>query len=561
MRALRLIKYFLLVNILFAPQYIFAKQKPNVIIIITDDQGYGDLAAHGNDIIKTPNMDKLHDVGVRFTNFHCGTTCAPSRSGLMAGVDGNRAGVWHTIGGCNILREKFTIMPQVFKASGYATAMYGKWHLGDAYPYLPEHRGFDETVAHGGGGIGQTPDYWGNDYFDDTYFRNGKPEKFEGYCTDVFFREAIDFIERKKDQPFFVYLSPNAPHGPFNVEKEYYDLYKNEITLSDRQKTFFGMITNIDDNMGLLTKKLKELGIEDNTILIFTTDNGTASGIEKRNGEWIGYNAGMRGKKGSEYDGGHRVPLFIYWKDGEVTGGYDIPQIVMNYDILPTLIDLCNLDNDDSEYDGLSLVPLIKKQTEKWSHRYCVVDNNRSQHPKKWRKSAVMDDEWRLINGKELYHIAKDIGQTDNIAEAHPERVKAMRVAYEQWWDHVSPDFSYYEAYKIGVPGIEEHVITIHDLHTYTQIPWFQSHIRNPLKGKKQTLPLGYWMIDVKEKGEYEFTLSRWPRASGLGFSDVTPKLGVKSGWYDTMPAGIAVDLKKAAVKIQGLYEEAKAQD
>lgn len=233
------------------------KRPPNVILIITDDQGYGDVGANGNRIIKTPQMDKLSNEGVSLTNYHAGTTCAPSRSGLMSGAEGNRAGVWHTIGGCSIMREKFTIMPQVFKQNGYATGMFGKWHLGDEYPYRPEDRGFDETVALGGGGVGQTPDYWDNDYFDDTYWHNGIPQKYTGYCTDVFFSNAIDFIESKKDEPFFVYLSTNAPHGPLNVPEKYYNLYKNDKELNEMQKAYYGMITNIDDNMAILEKSLK----------------------------------------------------------------------------------------------------------------------------------------------------------------------------------------------------------------------------------------------------------------------------------------------------------------
>ena len=533
--------------------------QPNVILIITDDQGYGDIAAHGNTIIQTPNMDKLYKESVRLTNFHSGTTCAPSRSGLMSGADGNRAGVWHTIGGCNILREKFVTMPDVFKANGYATAMYGKWHLGDAYPYLPEDRGFDEAVYHGAGGVGQTPDFWENDYFDDTYFRNGVPEKFEGYCTDVFFQEAINFIERKKDEQFFVYLSTNAPHGPFNVEKKYYDIYKDESSISERQKTFNGMITNIDDNMAVLDEILEELGIKDNTILIFTTDNGTASGIEIKNGEVKGYNAGMRGKKSSQYEGGHRVPFFIRWKNGKIDGGYDVNQLAMNFDVMPTLMDLCQLTKlPGTSIDGSSLAPLMTKEAKEWPHRYCVVDNNRRQQPRKWQKCAVMDDEWRLINGKELYNIRKDIGQENNLASQYPEKVQEMRQAYEHWWDYTSRDFGHFEAYKIGVPHIKEHTITVHDLHTFTQVPWFQSHVRNPKRGKKPALSNGFWMIDVQEAGEYEITMSRWPRESGLGFSDTTPKLGVESNYYDTMPAGIVLDIEKATLSIEGLFKEQK---
>ena len=176
------------------------KKKPNVILIITDDQGYGDLACHGNPIIETPNMDELYGESLRLMDFHVAPTCAPTRAGLLSGAHKNRAGAWHTIGGCNQLRKKFISMPEVFDRNGYATGMFGKWHLGDAYPYLPHHRGFDEAVYHGGGGVEQTPDYWNNDYFNDHYFRNGKPEKFEGYCTDVFFEEAIHFIDEHREK-------------------------------------------------------------------------------------------------------------------------------------------------------------------------------------------------------------------------------------------------------------------------------------------------------------------------------------------------------------------------
>jgi len=544
--------------ILITKKSLGTNKKPNVIIIITDDQGYGDIAAHGNSVIKTPQMDKLYQESVRLTNFHTGTTCAPSRSGLMGGIDGHRAGVWHTIGGCNILREKFTLMPQVFKQNGYSTAMYGKWHLGDAYPYLPENRGFDTTLCHGGGGIGQTPDYWGNDYFDDTYLKNGKPEKFKGYCTDVFFNEAITFIEKNKEKPFFLYLSTNAPHGPFNVPKKYYDIYENETTINNVQKAFYGMITNIDDNIGLLNKKLKELKIKDDTILIFMTDNGTSVGHKVIKGTTYGYNADMRGHKGSPYDGGHRVPFFIKWNNGGIKGGVDIKNIAMNYDVLPTLIDLCGLEKNAKKYDGISLKPLLKQKAKTWKHRYTIVDNNRVAQPVKWRSSAVMDDEWRLINGKKLYHIIKDKGQANDVAEKHPKKVKEMITAYEKWWQYVSKDFSYYEAYKVGEQSQKETTITVHDLHhdeTKGGVAWAQNYIRDPYSGKRKALMNGYWMIDVVQEGEYQIELRRWPKEANLPFNANIPKLGETTPWYKEMPKSKLLDIENATLQIAGLQK------
>lgn len=531
-------------------------ERPNVIFILTDDQGYGDIGAHGNQVIKTPQLDKLHKESLRFKNFHTGTTCAPSRSGIIAGVDGNRAGVWHTVGGCNILRKKYVTMPEVFKQNNYSTAMFGKWHLGDVYPYLPENRGFDEAIYHGAGGIGQTPDFWQNDYFDDTYFRNGKPEKFKGYCTDVFFDEAITYIKKNKNNPFFVYISTNAPHSPFNVPKKYYDLYKNDTRITEVQKAYYGMITNIDDNLKKLDKVLKTLNIKDNTILIFMTDNGTAVGYRKKGGVEYGFNASMRGQKGSPYDGGHRVPLFMRWKNGNLNGGVDVNQLTMNYDLLPTLIDLCDLEvPKKSDFDGVSLKPLLSGK-KNWKHRYAVVDNNRLQQPKKWRMSAVMYDDWRLINGKELYNISTDVGQKKNIAKNHPQKVKEMREAYEKWWTHVSKDFSYFEAYTVGKHVNQASIITVHDMHTTKPIAWNQSYIRDPHSGKKSTLSEGYWLLDVAEEGEYKIELSRFPKESNLAINAKVEQLGNESEWYDAKPKSINLNIKEASLDIGGLHLE-----
>lgn len=535
-------------------------ERPNVIFILTDDQGYGDVGAHGNKVIKTPELDKLHNESIRFTNFHTGTTCAPSRSGIMAGIDGNRSGVWHTVGGCNILRKKYVTMPEIFKQNNYKTAMFGKWHLGDVYPYLPENRGFDEAVYHGAGGIGQTPDYWENDYFDDTYFRNGKPEKFKGYCTDVFFDEAISFIEAQKNSPFFVYISTNAPHGPFNVPEKYFNLYKNDTRITEVQKAYYGMITNIDDNLKKLDKVLNKLKIKDNTILIFMTDNGTAAGYRKKGGVEYGFNANMRGQKGSPYDGGHRVPLFMRWKNGNIKQSVDVNQLTMNYDLLPTLIDLCDLDLETEkqfDFDGISLKPLLLGKT-KLNHRYAVVDNNRLQQPIKWRMSAVMDDEWRLINGDELYNITKDVSQKNNLSKKHPKKVKEMRKAYEKWWTHVSKDFSHFEAYIVGKTINEESVLTVHDIHTTDLLAYNQNYVRNPIQGKKPRLAKGYWLLDVAESGNYQIELRRFPKEANLSFNAKVEQLGIESGWYDIMSESIDLNLDKATLDIGGLHLEDK---
>ena len=258
-------------------------------------------------------------------------------------------------------------MGDIFRRNGYKTAMFGKWHLGDNYPFRPHDRGFDEALYHGGGGISQTPDYWGNDYFDDTYFRNGSEQPFEGYCTDVWFQEAMAFIERQaegdQNRPFFCYLSTNAPHGPFRVPDAYSEVYRRKDVPGERAN-FYGMITNIDDNMARLRHHLRVLGLEENTILIFMTDNGSAMGCNLDAQQFVrdGYNAGMRGKKGSAYEGGHRVPLFMHWPGGGFTEKQEVHELTANIDLLPTLIDLCDLEiSENTTFHGTSIAPLLKK--------------------------------------------------------------------------------------------------------------------------------------------------------------------------------------------------------
>ena len=228
----RFIPLLVMVGAAALPAVSFAAAKPNVVIVITDDQGYGDLAFTGNPAIKTPNIDKLRSEGTLLNNFHVDPTCAPTRSALMTGRYSDRVGVWHTVQGRNMLRRREKTMADVFSSNGYATGLFGKWHLGDCYPYRPEDRGFQHSVYHQAGGVGQAPDYWGNDYFDDTYVVNGKLQRFEGFCTDVWFDEGMKFIKENKDKPFFAYISTNAPHSPYYSPTEYSDPYEGNPQVS-----------------------------------------------------------------------------------------------------------------------------------------------------------------------------------------------------------------------------------------------------------------------------------------------------------------------------------------
>ena len=514
-------------------------QRPNVVLVITDDQGYGDLGCHGNPVIQTPNIDTFHSESVRLTNFHVGPTCAPTRAGLMTGHYCNCTGVWHTIGGRSLIRRNEVTMADVFRAGGYRTGIFGKWHLGDNFPFRPHDRGFEVALVHGGGGVSQTPDYWGNDYFDDTYRLNGEPRAFTGYCTDVWFDQAMRFIEDNRGRPFFCYLPTNAPHGPYNVPDSYSAPYRGKVP--DDRANFYGMITNIDDNVARLRAKLAELDLEDNTILIWMTDNGTSGGCSLDKDGFVkeGYNAGWRGLKNSEYEGGHRVPFFLRWLAAGISTGRDVDELTANVDVLPTLIDLCELDAPhDVTFHGTSLRPLLLGEKPDWPDRVVVTDSQRVEMPIKWRKSATMTQRWRLVNGEELYDILADPGQRSDVAAEHPDVVSELRTHYEKWWDLVSATFDEPCPIVIGSEQEETPVLTGHDWHG-DQCPWNQGLIRQGVECN------GYWVIDAAASGEYVFELRRWPREEDR---EITAGIeGEITDWYH---GGNALDLRTARIRI-----------
>jgi len=445
--------------------------------------------------------------------------------------------------GRSLLRKSEVTLGDVFRSNGYTTGMFGKWHLGDNYPYRPHDRGFDEAFYHGGGGVTQAPDYWDNDYFDDTYFRNGEPEKVEGYCTDVWFENAMDFMERNREKPFFCYLSTNSPHGPFHVPQKYIDLYKSNPDITN--PNFYGMITNLDENLGVLRDKLQELGLADNTILIFMTDNGTAAGVELDQDGFLvkGYNAGMRGRKASEYNGGHRVPFFIHWKDGDMQRGRDVDQITSYTDILPTLVDLCGLQGPEVEYDGKSIVPLLIEKSPDWTERIIITDTQREDTPVKGKQSAVMTDRWHLIRGVELYDMDADPGQTTDVAGEHPGIVEKLQESYELWWEDTSVDFEDYCEIIINTEEENPACIRSHDWHSDLIPPWNQGHIRSGIPGN------GFWVVDVATAGTYEFALRRWPLETGLPLNgSLPPSEAVPGG--KAQPAGVSIHFTGARIKV-----------
>ena len=415
-------------------------RRPNIILVMTDDQGYGEMACHGNPILKTPNLDRLHSESVRFTDFHVSPTCAPTRCSIMTGRHEFRSGVTHTIQERERMSLKATTLAQLLKSAGYATGIFGKWHLGDERPYQPDRRGFDEVFIHGAGGIGQTypgscGDAPGNTYFSPAILHNGTFEKTDGFCTDVFFGQALKWLDQKRqgDQPFFAYITPNAPHSPYVCPEKYAQMYEGQ-GLNKNEAAYYGMITNIDDNMGRLLDSLKKWQLDRNTLLIFMTDNGHSIGSL--------YNAGMRAAKGSPYQGGTRVPAFWRWP-GVLGSGVDVNKLTAHVDILPTLCELAGAKLPEVKLDGRSLTPLLKDAQAEWSDRYLFTHVGRwpkgQAAESKHAKCAVRGARFRLVNNQELHDILADPGEKVNVIDQHPEVVAAMRAAYDQWWSEVLP--------------------------------------------------------------------------------------------------------------------------
>ncbi|MBI1902299.1 MAG: arylsulfatase [Planctomycetia bacterium] len=482
---------------------------PNVLLVVTDDQGYGDLACHGNPIVKTPTLDLLHAQSLRLTQFHVDPTCSPTRSALMTGRYSCRTGVWHTIMGRSILRKDEVTMAQVFADAGYRTGIFGKWHLGDNFPFRPSERGFHESLVLAGGGVGQTPDFWGNDYFDDTFRRNNRPEPQQGFCTEAFFRAATKFIEENRERPFFCYLPTNVPHAPYRSPEMFSRPYR-DAGLPEDLANFYGGITHFDEQFAELLARLEEWKLVDNTIVIYMTDNGSAQAA---------FAAGMRGKKGTVYEGGHRVPFFIRWP-GKIAAGREVGVLTAHFDVLPTLIELCGLKSPSGvKFDGRSLVPLLLGEKIAWRDRTLFVQSHRIEHPQPWRNSAVLTERWRLVNGKELFDVAADPEQKRDVAASNAEVVADLRRQYEAWYADVSARFDEYCGITLGDERADPVRLCCHDWHGEIAPSDQQALVRKVVAN-------GFWAVDVARPGRYEFTLWQLPDGSAIEATEAKLKIG-----------------------------------
>jgi len=421
--------------------------KPNIILVMPDDVGYGDYSCLGNPIMHTPSVDAFKKQSLLFTQFHVSPTCAPCRSALMSGRHEFKNGVTHTI----LERERMSLksytLPQMLKTVGYTSGIFGKWHLGDELAYHPENRGFDEVFIHGCGGIGQTyggscGDAPGNTNIDPALWHNGKFEKTKGYCTDLFFGQAIKWMNEKREakQPFFAYIPLNAAHGPHVLPKEYYQQYLGKPGVDEDTAKFFGMIENVDTNFGKLLAKLKEWGIEDNTLVIYlASDNGGTEGVKI-------FNDGMRGMKGTPYQGGTRVPCFFRWPAGGIPAAAECNALSAHLDLFPTLAEITGATLSDEvkkQVEGRSLLSLLKNPQAEWPDRTLVHHVGRWAQGKaaesKYANCAIQNSRFTLVNNRQLFDLKADPGESKDVISEHPDVVATLRAAYDQWWTDVQP--------------------------------------------------------------------------------------------------------------------------
>lgn len=416
---------------------------PNIILVMTDDQGYGDLGWTGNPILKTPRLDAFASESVRFTDFHVSPTCAPTRAALLTGRHEFKNGVTHTIFERERLTLNATTLAQVLQRAGYRTGIFGKWHLGDEPPYQPDQRGFDEVFIHGAGGIGQTyagscGDAPGNTYFDPAILHNGRFVKTSGYCTDVFFQQALQWMDgrRRDSAPFFAYITPNAPHAPLDCPDAYRRRYEGKVP--DMAARFFGMIENIDDNMGRLLDLLESWRLKDRTLVIFLTDNGGTVGVKL-------FNAGMRGGKATPYQGGTRVPSFWRWPGG-FAGGRDCRALTAHIDVLPTLAEIAGVPLTGElarQVEGRSLLPLLKGPQTSWPDRYLVTHVGRWERGRvaeaKYLHCSIRNEQFTLVNNEALYDLRTDPGEAVNRIADYPEVLARLRAQYDRWWEDIQP--------------------------------------------------------------------------------------------------------------------------
>lgn len=509
----------LMLVILVCPLTASASQPPNIVLIMTDDMGYGDLGVTGNPVIRTPNLDAMFTRSASMSTFYVSPVCAPTRASLMTGRYNYRTRCIDTYIGRAMMDSSEVTIAEILRDNGYATGIFGKWHLGDCYPMRPMDQGFQESLVHRGGGIGQPSDPPGAEgkYSDPILFRSGVAEQQTGYCTDVYYTNAMRFIEKSAGQkkPFFVYLPDNCPHGPFHdvpaadlAAYRKLDLENSAFPQDtghklpakanvDQRARIFAMITNVDRNVGRLQRMLDSLGITDNTIVIFMVDNGP-------NGRR--YVAGFNGNKSTVWEGGIRSPFFVQWP-ARLKAGHtsDIPSA--HIDVLPTLLDAAGIATPKNlKLDGRSMLSFLEGKPVSTSERHLVIQSHRGDVPVRYHNFMIRNDRWKLVHpsgfGREsfdgptkvqLFDLDADPFELHDQAASQPEIVKQMRAEYDRWFADVGstrPDNYAPPRIHVGTKFENPVVLTRQDWRHTKGRPWARDS-------------MGHWLLTASE-GIYE---------------------------------------------------------
>ncbi len=516
------------------------KSKPNVLVILIDNQGYYELSRNGNEIVQTPRIDALSTTAVNFTDFYAPPFCSPSRSALLTGRYALRAGIHNTVGGVSILHKDEITMADILKKEGYSTGVFGKWHLGSSYPYAPKFRGFDEVFVHGGGGVSQLGDYYGNNHIDATYSHNGKFVKSNGFSTDVLFDEAIKYMDGKKrsDEPFYCYLTTPAVHFPTNRHPETTRRLLDRGVEDSKYMALYSMIENVDDNIGKIMDYLESSGLKENTIVVLASDQG----VNDRGAPM--HRSGEFQNRGLSFDEKHHVYCMIQYPKLTDKNPGDNDKLTGMVDVLPTILDICGIE-EPLNLDGESLKPLLVGSSDWNDERKLIVQCPRSRVRKKWENTAVKYKKWRLVDGKELYNIENDFGQKTDVAGDYPEIVKELTNTYETFWNSLAPAESLISAHILGADEAPE--IRLVGMDWYQgDAPWTQQGLVNR---KSQ----GKWRVHIENDGKYQFELRRYPRekimpieavSASIKIGDVEAKVDIDKADSDAI---LYLELKKGS--------------
>lgn len=566
-----------LLQLLWTQVSIAADEPPNIVLIMTDDMGYGDLGVTGNPVIHTPNLDAMAGRSASMSTFYVSPVCAPTRACLMTGRYNYRTRCIDTYIGRAMMDTEEVTVAEILGDNGYATGIFGKWHLGDCYPMRPMDQGFQESLIHRGGGIGQPSDPPGGEgkYTDPILFRNGVEEQQTGYCTDVYYSNAMEFIEKsaKKNKPFFVYLPDNCPHGPFHdvppgdlATYRKVDLQNGAFPQdkghklpakadADKRARIFAMITNVDRNIGRLQAKLESLGITDNTIVIFMVDNGP-------NGRR--YVAGFNGNKSTVWEGGIRSPFFVQWP-ARLKAGHTSNVASAHIDVLPTLLDAAGVKPPEGvKLDGRSMLPLLEDKLVSLHDRHLVIQSHRGDKPVRYHNFMIRNSRWKLMHasgfGREsfsgppafhLYDLSVDPFELNNLAPTRRDVVQEMKSEYDRWFDDVGstrPDNYAPPRILVGTKHENPVVLTRQDWRHTSGRPWARDSI-------------GHWLLTAVG-GKYDvqcrFASSREEGTASLNVNGQVTTLKLASDASSCEFTGI--EIPDGSVKLEVKLEHGGKQ-